>query len=67
MTIVQEWLQNLLENEIKQELGSISNCRIWQKGVTDNTTIEMYDRHIQAHEEYIEVLKKIKEEYLGKK
>ena len=60
--IIKEWLCNLIDEEITQELGTISNERIWQKG-SGVSEILMREKNIELHEKYIEILNEIKSKY----
>ena len=58
--LIRYWLETLIDGEIKEELGAISNERFWQKGSSSDAEIAMREDNIQTHEEYLEILKDIK-------
>ena len=60
---IQTWLSDLIDREIDEELGTISNERIWQKGSNNDLDIIMREDNIVLHEKYIEILKEIKNKY----
>lgn len=64
--LIRYWLETLIDGEIKEELGAISNERFWQKGSSSDAEIAMREDNIQTHEEYLEILKDIKKQYIGK-
>lgn len=63
--IIRKWLSNLIDDEIDQELGTISNERTWIKGSDNDLDIVMREDNIELHEKYIETLKEIKKHYIG--
>ena len=64
---IRTWLSDLIDREIDEELGTISNERIWQKGSNNDLDIIMREDNIVLHEKYIEILKCIKKQYVGEK
>lgn len=63
--LIRYWLETLIDGEIEEELGAISNERTWQKGSDNDLDIVMREDNIETHEKYIEILKDIKKQYIG--
>ena len=59
---VKLWLLAMIEGELKNVDGDISNNRVWQKGCSDEETTFMYEQNIADLEEYKEVLSQLKEQ-----
>ena len=55
--MVKRWLLNLLDEEIRNEKGTIANERIW--ALSD----DIHAVNVELHEEYIKVLENIKKEF----
>ena len=51
------WLENLLEEEIKEEIGTIANEKFWLYGSATEEEEFCHSQNIEEHTEYLEVLK----------
>lgn len=59
--LIIEWFNNLIDEEIETEEGTISNEECFADG-SDEDAYDMHISNIESHREYIEFLKNIKEE-----
>jgi hypothetical protein len=55
--MIKNWLRNLLDEEIRNEKGTIANERIW------SLSDDIHAANVELHEEYIKVLENIKKEF----
>lgn len=57
---VKIWLENLVNREIDEVLGTISNSKIWLLGSSDKEAIQAQLDNLFLHNEYLTVLKILK-------
>lgn len=57
--MIKEWFGNLIDDEIEQEIGTISNESVWAMSGS------IHLQNIPAHKKYIDFLKDIKSKYCG--
>ena len=60
-----EWFANLLDEEIKQELGAEQNENLWALGADDEETSSMHGMNALEHRGYATFLEGLKETYSG--
>lgn len=60
--MIKDWLKELYKGEIDQELGTISNERVWANGADTQEVAQMHLDNVALHEEYVAVLKEKLEE-----
>lgn len=57
---VKIWLENFVNREIDEVLGTISNSKIWLLGSSDKEAIQAQLDNLSLHEEYLTALKILK-------
>lgn len=57
---VKIWLENLVNREIDEVLGTISNSKIWLLGSSDKEAIQAQLDNLFLHDEYLTALKILK-------
>lgn len=57
---VKIWLENLVNREIDEVLGTISNSKIWLLGSSDKEVIQAQLDNLFLHDEYLTALKILK-------
>lgn len=57
---VKIWLENLVNREIDEVLGTISNSKIWLLGSSDKEAIQTQLDNLFLHDEYLTALKILK-------
>lgn len=58
--IVNQWIVNMLDETITEAKWAIGNERMWQKGATDDDSIEAHEFNINCNELFIKKLEEIK-------
>lgn len=54
-----EWFKQLIESEIEESEGTISNERLWQKGSDTKEQVMMHEENIIRLNDYAEFLRGI--------
>jgi hypothetical protein len=61
-SIIKAWLNELYDTAISETEALIGNERIWQKGADNDEEIRLREENIARDEEYIQVLKRLKDD-----
>lgn len=61
-SIIKTWLNDLYDTAIIETEAMIGNERIWQKGSSNDEEIRLREENIARDEEYIQVLKRLKDD-----
>lgn len=61
-SIIKTWLNDLYDTAISETEAMIGNERIWQNGADSDEEIRLREENIARDEEYIQVLKRLKDD-----